>query len=82
MALESSSGGMYIKRESSMVEMTQTQPQNVCFVCGNVGHKEQYWLRSKPNACNTAEPYFPFLESHEPPVGYKQSVKQESVVNL
>jgi hypothetical protein len=37
----------------------------VCFVCGNPGQAE-YPLRSKPR---DAEPYFPFLESHEPPAG-------------
>lgn len=59
---------MYIKRETGMEE-----PQrNVCFVCGNVGHPEQYWLRVKPSN-NVSEPYFPFLESHEPPAGYRHS---------
>lgn len=82
MALESSSGGMYIKREISTIEVSQSRSQNVCFVCGNVGHNEQYWLRGKPNPANNAEPYFPFLETHEPPVGYKQTVRQDSLVKF
>ncbi|XP_065215278.1 uncharacterized protein px isoform X2 [Planococcus citri] len=80
MALENNSGGMYIKRESNVVEMTQSQPQTVCFVCGSNGHPEQFWLRSKPNPANNSEAYFPFLETHEPPIGYKHATKQEPMV--
>ncbi|XP_034935974.1 uncharacterized protein px isoform X2 [Chelonus insularis] len=44
----------------------------VCFVCGTIGHSDQYWLRVKPLPGSApSEPYFPFLESHEPPAGYR-----------
>lgn len=66
---------MYIKKEPCTesgggVSADEAQTR-VCFVCGNVGHPEQFWLRSKPGASQT-DPYFPFLESHEPPVGYRE----------
>lgn len=42
----------------------------LCFVCG-VQTREQYWLRGKPRPGGPPnEPFFPFLESHEPPNGY------------
>ncbi|KAL1115278.1 hypothetical protein AAG570_007309 [Ranatra chinensis] len=46
-------------------------PQNalVCFVCGSTGHPDEYPVRSTPSA-NPAEPHYPFLETHEPPIGY------------
>lgn len=81
MAFENSSGGMYIKRESSILDVTKTASQNVCFVCGNVGHAEQYLLRVKPNPHDNSEPFFPFLETHEPPNSYKFNSKQDSVVS-
>lgn len=82
MALENNSGGMYITRESNVVEMSPSQPQTICFVCGSGGHPEQYWLRSKPNPSNGSEAYFPFLETHEPPIGYKHTTKAEPVVKI
>lgn len=57
---------IYLKHESGMDEPLR----NICFVCGNIGHPDQYWLRAKP-ANSTSEPFFPFLESHEPPAGYR-----------
>lgn len=65
---------MYITREIGMEEL----PRNVCFVCGNVGHPDQYWLRSKP-VNNAYEAYFPFLESHEAPAGYKYNRQDQAV---
>ncbi|KAJ9573522.1 hypothetical protein L9F63_009086, partial [Diploptera punctata] len=79
---------MYIKKEPGSMEATfqpppvtsssgldgPPSPRSVCFVCGNVGHPEQYWLRVKPSSNPSGgptEPYFPFLESHEPPAGYR-----------
>jgi hypothetical protein len=52
----------------------EQSPRPVCFVCGNVGHPDQYWLRVKPSSSPTGGPseaYFPFLESHEPPACYR-----------
>lgn len=44
--------------------------EGVCFVCGASGLVEEYGLRSSPSA-NPAEPYYPFLETHESPHGYR-----------
>lgn len=41
----------------------------VCFVCGNVGKFLLYPVRIRLNPARLAEPYFPFLETHEPPAG-------------
>lgn len=56
----------------------------ICFVCGSVGHKEQFWLNIKPNPNVPTEPYFPFLESHEPPSGYRHlsNSRPDSVVRF
>ncbi|XP_076296792.1 MAP7 domain-containing protein plexus [Lasioglossum baleicum] len=74
---------LYVKNEPGLDGQSLANPQpnptseeiggaRVCFVCGTVGHSEQYWLRVKPNPAGAPnEPYFPFLESHEPPAGYR-----------
>lgn len=71
--------GMYPKQEPS------TMLHNVCYVCGNSGHPEQYWLRVRPPSNGPPSdslPHFPFLEMHEPPQGYRQplNAKQDSAV--
>lgn len=70
--------GIYLKQETSNVI------HNVCFVCGNSGHPEQYWLRVRPpsNGPSDGTPHFPFLEMHEPPQNYRQplNAKQDSAV--
>lgn len=43
----------------------------VCFVCGNRGHSRSYPVSSKPRPDRPKEPFFPFLDSHEPPKGYR-----------
>ncbi|XP_076238992.1 MAP7 domain-containing protein plexus isoform X2 [Calliopsis andreniformis] len=74
---------LYVKNEPGLDGQSLATPQpnpppedsggaRVCFVCGTVGHGEQYWLRVKPSPGGALnEPYFPFLESHEPPAGYR-----------
>ncbi|PBC30006.1 hypothetical protein APICC_06416 [Apis cerana cerana] len=74
---------LYVKNEPGLdgQSLTNQQPNpssedtsgaRVCFVCGTIGHGEQYWLRVKPSPGGAPnEPYFPFLESHEPPAGYR-----------
>lgn len=64
---------MMEKLQGKDVSPDATKPENeakVCFVCGNKGHADSYWLNIKPHPNNHSEPYFPFLESHEPPIGY------------
>jgi hypothetical protein len=42
-----------------------------CFVCGANGGADVYQLRTKPNCEKPSEPFFQFLETHEPPHGCK-----------
>jgi len=79
MAIHNNNSEMYIQRESD-VDLLSHSP-NVCFVCGSAGHFEQYWLRIGPNSADNAEPFFPFLETHEPPMGYKQDFKSDLTVS-
>lgn len=74
---------LYVKNEPGLEGQSLANPQpnppvedsggaRICFVCGAVGHSEQHWLRVKPSPGGAPnEPYFPFLESHEPPSGYR-----------
>lgn len=62
---------VYVKNEIHTDTIKPTSdPVEICYVCGNSGHPEHYWLRVKPSNTSPKEPYFPFLESHEPPNGY------------
>ncbi|XP_039298283.1 uncharacterized protein LOC111064505 isoform X2 [Nilaparvata lugens] len=74
-----SRGNMYIKRESIAQDDPRNRCDNICFVCGSTGHPDQYPLRIKASSSNPAEAFFPFLETHEPPAGYRQS-RQDPVV--
>ncbi|CAB3359325.1 Hypothetical predicted protein [Cloeon dipterum] len=61
---------MYIKKEASEAvfqgPLGAHGAGGVCFVCGGGGPAE-YPLRCKPH--DAGQPYFPFLETHEPPAG-------------
>ncbi|XP_014241668.1 uncharacterized protein LOC106662252 isoform X1 [Cimex lectularius] len=56
----------------------------VCFVCGSTGHSEEYQLKSTPGSrtliagVELEEPFFPFLEGHSPPAGYRRSSHRET----
>lgn len=52
--------------------------EEVCFVCGSVRHSNQYTLNVKPLGSRN-EPYFPFLETHEPPAKYNSSALSNQV---
>lgn len=47
----------------------QEDALSICYVCGIRAQFEPYHIRSKPNPERPNEPYFPFLENHEPPNG-------------
>lgn len=80
---------LYVKNEPGLEgqSLTNAQPNppddgaRICFVCGAVGHSEQHWLRVKLSPGGSPnEPYFPFLESHEPPSGYRGDGARSGVV--
>ena len=76
---------LYVKNEPGLEGQSHANSQSnplgndegvigprICFICGTLGHNEHYWLRVKPSPGGPPnEPYFPFLESHEAPVGYR-----------
>ncbi|XP_070493467.1 uncharacterized protein px isoform X1 [Chironomus tepperi] len=65
----------YIKKElQTSNTKTNQKGGNIdekCFVCGSNGASDSYQLRTKPNCDKPSEPYFQFLETHEPPNGVK-----------
>lgn len=65
----------YIKKELQTSNTTKINPKGAneekCFVCGSNGASDSYQLRTKPNCDKPSEPYFQFLETHEPPAGCK-----------
>lgn len=70
MQMSSDSGLPY----NSDVINDRMQEKSKCFVCGSNGASEHYLLKIKPNVERPQEPYFPFLESHEPPIDYHPPV--------
>lgn len=53
---------------------------NTCFVCGNTGKFLLYSIRVRPNPARPSEPYFPFLENHEPPLGLSTVTETQTKV--
>lgn len=76
-------GNIYVKNEPGLEEQSLANPQpnssaedgmggaKICFICGAVSRGDQHWLRAKQNPNAPNEPFYPFLESHEPPNGYR-----------
>lgn len=54
---------------STSYEQRHEQQLVTCFICGNIGKFQLYSIRVRPNPARPSEPYFPFLENHEPPLG-------------
>lgn len=57
------------------------QQKVTCFVCGNTGRFNLYSVRVRQNAAQPSDPYFPFLENHEPPNGLLPVTSSQSKVN-
>lgn len=82
--LQSSSGTTTVSQIASAsaqttIDLNSDGKPNICFVCGARGHFPTYPLRIKHNAERPSEPYFTFLESHEPPNGLPFSSNQQKV---
>lgn len=61
------------------IDLNSDGKPNICFVCGARGHFPTYPLRIKHNPERPVEPYFSFLETHEPPNGLPFSSNQQKV---
>lgn len=63
---------MLLPQHQQVHQQLHYQPEDglsICYVCGTRAQFEPYQIRSKPNLERPNEPYFPFLENHEPPNG-------------
>lgn len=65
---------------SSNTEDSGPPTNSKCYVCGSMGASDQFLLRMKPNVERPQEPYFPFLETHEPPTGYFPPVNPAQLI--
>ncbi|KAG5680528.1 hypothetical protein PVAND_010034 [Polypedilum vanderplanki] len=71
----------YIKKELQTTNSKTNNPATAsakggssddkCYVCGANGASDAYQLRARPNSEKPSEPFFQFLETHEPPTGCK-----------
>ncbi|EEB12769.1 hypothetical protein Phum_PHUM204590 [Pediculus humanus corporis] len=52
--------------------------EEVCYVCSGIRHSNKYVLNIKPISSSN-EPYFSFLETHEPPRKYKEPIFDNQV---
>lgn len=71
--------GQAAQAAQAAIDLNSDGKPNICFVCGARGHFPTYPLPIKHNAERPSEPYFTFLESHEPPNGLPFSPNQQRV---
>ena len=67
---------MYLEKD--LHKSLASKSPGVCFVCGSP-NSAAYLLNTKPT--HNSEPYFPFLENHDPPVGCKSPRTDSAVLS-
>lgn len=69
-----------LQTSAQTIDISEDKP-NTCFVCGKCGNFDVYTLRVRQNVDRPNEPYFTFLESHEPPNGLRPVSPSQQKVN-
>lgn len=69
-----------LQTSAQTIDISEDKP-NICFVCGACGIFDVYTLRVRQSADYPNEPYFTFLESHEPPNGLPPVSPSQQKVN-
>lgn len=71
----------FLQSKQIMMDTEDLIDVKVCFVCGSLRHSDQYLLNIKPRLDSANEPYFPFLEKHDPPTKYIVNTLEKQVGN-